>query len=66
MCKVQIESPMSTLSPREKGSELPFAIADATADLRKSMAAGCWLPGGCGVVLEALGAFAAQWPRAVT
>lgn len=34
---VQIESPMSTLSPSENGNELPFAMADATADLRKSI-----------------------------
>lgn len=28
---------MSTLSPSEKGNELPLAMADATADLRKSI-----------------------------
>lgn len=27
----------STRSPSEKGRELPFAIADATADFKKSM-----------------------------
>jgi hypothetical protein len=31
---------MSTLSPREKGCPVPFAMADATADLRKSIAMG--------------------------
>ena len=36
--RVQIESDTSTRSPSEYGKELPFAIADATADLRKSMA----------------------------
>lgn len=42
LCSVQMESPISTRSPSEKGNELPFAMADATADLRKSM---------CGVVV---------------
>lgn len=32
-----MESPMSTLSPSEKGNELPFAMAAETADLRKSI-----------------------------
>ena len=36
--RAQIESPISTLSPSEYGNELPLAIADATADLRKSIA----------------------------
>lgn len=37
LCSVQIESPISTRSPSEKGNELPFAMAEATADLRKSI-----------------------------
>lgn len=32
-----MESDTSTLSPIEYGNELPFAMADATADLRKSI-----------------------------
>jgi len=40
---VQIESPISTLSPREKGREEPFAMADATADLRKSIVGVTWV-----------------------
>lgn len=34
----QMDSDTSTRSPSEYGNELPLAIADATADLRKSMA----------------------------
>lgn len=33
---------MSTLSPSEKGNELPFAIAAETADLRKSIVVRTW------------------------
>lgn len=33
-----MDSDTSTRSPSEYGNELPLAIADATADLRKSMA----------------------------
>jgi hypothetical protein len=40
LCSAQTESPMSTLSPREKGCPVPLAMADATADLRKSIAMG--------------------------
>lgn len=40
LCSVQIESPISTRSPSENGDELPLAMADATADLRKSMIVG--------------------------
>lgn len=38
LCSVHIESPTSTRSPRANGKELPLAIADATADFKKSMA----------------------------
>lgn len=61
---VQIESPISTLSPREKGKEEPFAMADATADLRKSIV-GVAL----GYLARRLGCFrsrnpgAGQWPK---
>ena len=37
LCKAQIDSLLSTLSPMVYGMPLDFAIADATADLRKSM-----------------------------
>lgn len=47
---------MSTLSPSEKGSDEPLAIAEATADFRKSIGrggglylagvVGCFSPGG--------------------
>lgn len=37
LCSVHNDSFESTRSPSEKGSELPFEIAEATADLRKSI-----------------------------
>lgn len=37
LCSVHNDSFESTRSPREKGRELPFEIAEATADLRKSI-----------------------------
>lgn len=37
LCTVQMDSPASILSPIVTGKELDFAMADATADLRKSM-----------------------------
>lgn len=37
LCSVHSVSFPSTRSPSEKGRELPFAIADATADFRKSI-----------------------------
>jgi hypothetical protein len=37
LCSVQIDSSLSSRSPRLYGKELPLAIAEATADLRKSI-----------------------------
>lgn len=37
LLRVHIDSSMSTLSPNEYGNGGPPAIADATADLRKSI-----------------------------
>lgn len=37
LCNVQIDSSLSSRSPRVYGKELPFAIAEATADFRKSI-----------------------------
>lgn len=37
LCSVQIDSSMSTLSPNEYGKGGPFAMAEATADFKKSM-----------------------------
>jgi hypothetical protein len=37
LCSVHNDSFESTRSPSEKGRELPFEIAEATADLRKSI-----------------------------
>ena len=37
LCKDQMDSLLSSLSPRLYGKELPLAIADATADFRKSI-----------------------------
>jgi hypothetical protein len=38
--RVQMEGSRSVLSPKEYGKGGPFAMADATADLRKSIASG--------------------------
>lgn len=39
LCSVQNESPMSTRSPREHGNKfVPLAIAETTADFKKSIA----------------------------
>ena len=37
LCRDQMDSLLSSLSPRLYGKELPLAIADATADFRKSI-----------------------------
>ena len=37
LLKVHIDSSTSTLSPKEYGKGGPLAMADATADFRKSM-----------------------------
>lgn len=39
LCRVHMDWSTSTTSPKEYGNAGPFAIADATADFRKSMAA---------------------------
>lgn len=46
LCRVQMDSSMSTRSPKEYGKGGPEAMAEATADLRKSMA---WRDGYSGV-----------------
>lgn len=38
LCRVQMDSSMSTRSPKEYGKGGPEAMAEATADFRKSMA----------------------------
>jgi hypothetical protein len=37
LCNVQIDSSLSSRSPKVYGKELPLAIADATADFKKSI-----------------------------
>lgn len=39
LCRVHMDWSTSTMSPNEYGNAGPLAIADATADFRKSMAA---------------------------
>jgi len=37
LCNVHIDSSLSSRSPKVYGKELPLAIADATADFKKSI-----------------------------
>lgn len=61
LCSVQIESPISTRSPSEKGNELPFAMAEATADLRKSIVVDALATSGKGSSARVWAA-GGQWP----
>lgn len=40
LCKVQMDWSRSTMSPKVYGKAGPFAMADATADFRKSIVGG--------------------------